>query len=599
VRRVLALILAAVVAPGSLAAAIYLGSGTAESVRSVAVAARPVTPVTPIKHIVIIVRENHSFDNLFGTYPGAHGTRQAHVESKVVPLGHTPDRLTLDIGHGGDAAAVAVNNGAMNHFNLLPAAVQAGHDLADSQYQESNIPAYWSYARHFTLDDEFFSTIMGPSYPNHLITIAASSNNAVDNPHGQTYHAWGCDSGPYSVVTAINPKTGKRYQVKPCFNLKTLADTMQQHHVTWKYYAPLMYTSGYIWSAFDSIRRVRLTSLWHTNVVPDTTFAGDASAGKLPQVSWLVTSEQQSEHPPYSICLGENWVVRQINAVMRSPDWASTVIVVTWDDFGGFYDHVRPPHRDHISLGPRVATIVISPYARAGYVDHHVMEFDSILKLVETSYRLPPLTARDRNAASLASSLNFGQTPRPPLVLSEAVCPRSAYQGIPAISGNLVQISLHTFGNDLFVAISSKDIADLITSHTTLYTDTKHHAVSLSDLRVGDKLSVQAQPDPQTALAYTAYVVRDLDLQRVTQSNGLVASVDQTASSVSVRFGSQTEVVNLTPSTKVLHADGTRASQADLVTGATITVTGLRNTRIGAITNAYSVKITHTPTSSS
>ncbi|HEX8918005.1 MAG TPA: alkaline phosphatase family protein, partial [Chloroflexota bacterium] len=328
----------------------------------------------PIDHIVILDRENHSFDNLFGTFPGANGSTTARLNTgQLVKLIHTPDHTLLDISHSGGAAGFAVNNGKMNQFNLLPGATQNGKNIADSQYQEKDVSSYWAYARSFTLDDRFFSTIMGPSFPNHLVTIAASSANAVDNPVGQTFHAWGCDAGQYSRVSAMDPKTGKNYEENPCFNLPTMADTFQSHHLSWKYYAPSQYQSGYIWSSFDAIKHIRFSSLWKTNVPSSTQFVTDVKTGHLPQVSWLVTNEQQSDHPPYSICVGQSWAVKQINAIMQSQYWKSTLIVLTWDDFGGFYDHVVPPVLDHISLGPRVPTILISPYARPHYIDHHTL----------------------------------------------------------------------------------------------------------------------------------------------------------------------------------------------------------------------------------
>jgi phospholipase C len=301
-------------------------------------------PRYAIDHVIIIDKENHSFDNLFGRFPGADGTTTAELASgKLIHLLHAPDHTLLDIGHAGDSAAFAVDGGRMDRFAELQGAIQDGRDVADSQYDQSDIPAYWAYAEHYTLADHFFSTIMGPSFPNHLATIAAGSANTIDNPRGNTRHAWGCDSGPFAVVSAVDPHTGRPYLTKPCFDIPTMADTLQQHHVSWKYYAPQAFASGYIWSSFDAIRHIRYSNLWKTNVPPDTSFITDVQNGKLPAVSWLVTNAEQSEHPPYSMCVGENWTVDQINAVMRSRYWPSTLIVLTWDDFGGFYDHVAPP----------------------------------------------------------------------------------------------------------------------------------------------------------------------------------------------------------------------------------------------------------------
>ena len=250
----------------------------------------PVPPRYPIDHIVIIDRENHSYDNLFGTFPGADGSTTAELANgRTVHLGHTPDHTLLDLGHAGDSASYAVDRGRMDRFAQLPGAIQNGQDVADSQYRQADIPDYWSYAQHFTLDDHFFSTILGPSFPNHLVSVAASSANTIDNPRDNTFHSWGCDSGPYAVVDAINPQTGEPYLTRPCFNLRTLPDVLQQHPISWKYYAPPAFQSGYIWSALDAIRHIRYSHLWTTNVPPDTEFIKDIRDGKLPTVSWLVT----------------------------------------------------------------------------------------------------------------------------------------------------------------------------------------------------------------------------------------------------------------------------------------------------------------------
>jgi phospholipase C len=171
--------------------------------------ASPANPARyPIKHVVIIIKENHSFDNIFGRFPGADGATTAAIAGgQTVALNRTPDHTLLDIGHAGDSATFAIDQGRMDRFNLLPGAVQNGKDIATSEYYQSDIPAYWTYGLHFTLDDHFFSTIMGPSFPNHLALIAGTSHNTIDNPRGQTHHAWGCDGGPFSVVTSVDPNT--------------------------------------------------------------------------------------------------------------------------------------------------------------------------------------------------------------------------------------------------------------------------------------------------------------------------------------------------------------------------------------------------------
>lgn len=163
---------------------------------------------TKIKHIVIIDKENRSFDSMFGRFPGAAGTTTGRLPNgRLVPLLHQPDHLLLDVDHGGNAATVAVNGGHMNGFTKLQGAIQNGKNEALSQFWPKDIPGYWSYASHFTLADHFFSTVMGPSFPNHLVTVAATSNNTVDNPINTSQQSWGCDAGAQALVRTIVPKT--------------------------------------------------------------------------------------------------------------------------------------------------------------------------------------------------------------------------------------------------------------------------------------------------------------------------------------------------------------------------------------------------------
>jgi len=196
--------------------------------------------------------------------------------------------------------------------------------------------------------------------------------------------------------------------------------------MSWKYYAPGYGRSGYNFSAYNAIRHIRNTSQWSQHVVDYRQFITDAQAGNLPAVSWLVQPTEVSDHPPASVCRGENWTVQQINAIMSNPTlWNSTVIILTWDDFGGFYDHVVPPraYNTNLTYGGRAPLIVISPYSKAGFVDHQFHSTASILEFVENNFGLPSLTAVDRQANDLVGSLDYTQKPRPPLVLNARGCP--------------------------------------------------------------------------------------------------------------------------------------------------------------------------------
>ncbi len=483
----------------------------------------------------------------------------------------------------------------MNGFNLLPGALQSGRDIALSQYAPGQVKNYFNYARRFTLDDHFFSTISGPSFPNHIVTIAATSNNIVDNPRGQTHHAWGCDGGPFSIVNAINPATGESYLTKPCFNIPTIVDELQKAHVSWRYYAPGKYQPGYIWNALDVIKHVRYSRLWKSNVSPDTSFIKDARAGRLPAVSWLVMNVKYSEHPPASICVGQNWSVKQINAVMQGKDWPSTLLVLTWDDFGGFYDHVPPPKLNYISYGPRVPTVIISPYARPHYIDHSTLDFTSVLKFIEDDFRLKPLTALDRRAGSLTSSLDFHQKPLAPYVQKPAICPKTDYKINSYISGTMLKINTYKYAKEMLVRLSATNIATLILGPSSAYVMKGGQKARLSDVQVGDHVVAQARPDPQRALTYGAGTIRDTDLEPYGPRKGLILSMGQNNSLITVQFGRRSVVVPLGKRTRIERTNGKQGSVGELDAGDTIQVTGILNRRLDAIVSSSRIKLLHAP----
>jgi hypothetical protein len=556
---------------------------------------RPASARFPIRHIVIIDKENRSFDNLFGTFPGADGAVAAHVsDGQTVRLGHTPDHTLLDIGHTADSASVAVDGGRMDRFDLLPGAIQNGGDIADSELRRSDIPLYWKLAKRFTLEDHFFSTISGPSFPNHLVTIAASSAGTVDNPHGQSHRSWGCDSGPKARVEVIDPSTGMEAPHPPCFDLPTMADTFERFHVSWRYYAPGQYRSGYIWDSFDDVKHIRYSPLWSQFAdVPDTRFASDARRGALPQVSWLVTDALHSEHPPYSMCVGENWTIRQINAVMSGKDWNSTLIVLTWDDFGGFYDNVPPPKESIFGLGPRVPAIIISPYARSHTVDHHPLEFDSILRFIEDDFRLPSLTALDRRAASVASSLDFSQRPLKPYRLRQILCAKSDYHIQQSITGTLVGVSGSRSSGAMKVRLRGGNVVTLLFSASTRTETRGSERTSLSSYRIGDRIHAGARPDQQRALIYGAGTIHDLDLRRIGPRRGTVLRLGRLRKHLTVRVGTTVVRVDIGKRTRVVNPAGQRLRAARIRKGDTVRFWGVANTRLQEIAPTERIEVLH------
>lgn len=404
-----------------LLSAIAVGVAVIAGRAQVAPSSVSAAPAGPIQHIIVIIRENHSYDQMFGHFPGGAGTTVGTLPNgRRVPLARTPTRLWTDVSHTAAAAQTAINHGRMNGFALIHGAVQHGHAVSLSQYAPSQIPGYWAYAQHFTLMDHFFAAVAGPSYPNHLVLVSGASQNVVSNPSTRWRGLWGCDATGRPVVTAYNQRTDRAYRATACFNSPTLGTRLSRRGISWTYYSPAPFTN-LIWPSFTSTP-VPGTTAWKDHFVPYTSFLSSVRFGNLPAVSWLAAPQKYNDHPPYSICTSQNWLVKQINAVMRSPLWKSTAIVVTWDEFGGFYDHMTPPATSDIGLGPRVPTIVISPYSRAHTVDHTVYNSASIVRFIENRFHLPPLSRAEARAAGIGNALNLRQRPLAPLVLRPTSC---------------------------------------------------------------------------------------------------------------------------------------------------------------------------------
>lgn len=367
------------------------------------------TPIA-IEHTVIILKENHTFDNYFGTFPGADGATSGLTSSGlVVPLAPMPDAYRASLCNSWDCAIQAMDGGGMDRFDLI-----SGGFTAYSQATELEIPNYWAYARHFVLGDRYFTSVHGPSLPNHLFTVAAQSGGTIDNESGSSGGV-ACDGSPSGTVTVIDAH-GNRTEQSPCFDFMTLADLLETARIPWKYYID---GDGIL----ATIRHIRNSPMWTKNRATPAQFLLDAQTGQLPAVSWLIEDYGSSEEPPNSVCAGDNQTAEFVNAVMNGPTWNSTVVFITYDDFGGLYDHVPPPQVDQDGLGPRVPLLIISPFAKPGYVSHTVYEHSSMLKFIETRYGLQSLTARDAAASNMLDSFDFGQPPQPPLILQSHQCP--------------------------------------------------------------------------------------------------------------------------------------------------------------------------------
>lgn len=429
----------------------------------------------PVKHFIYIIQENITFDHYFGTYPGADGF------PKDLKLSYEPDgpkvyapfhlsstKIPHDLNHSWQAAHVAYNDGKMDGFiraewpmalgfywkgplptvdpeDILPLdddpeLVKKDQELANagrgragrrknaaaeaeataagnvptrhlsapppgpppgwvtntlSYYDWHEIPNYWEYARKFTLCDAFFSSLAGPSEPNHLYTVAAKSGGLVNNPG-----------------RGINGEDG-------VYTFKTLAELLQSSKHSWRYYDEKKNPKAHsLWNPLPGFKAIFNSPEMMSHLVSLDELYTDAQHDRLPEVCWCVPTAADSEHPPADSARGMWHVTGLINAIMQSPAWSNTVIIVTWDDFGGFYDHVPPPQVDKYGYGPRVPALVISPWAKPGYISHVHYDFTSPLKLIEDHFGLKPLASRDQDANNMLDCFDFQQKPNPPDVLS-------------------------------------------------------------------------------------------------------------------------------------------------------------------------------------
>ncbi|MGA8534190.1 MAG: alkaline phosphatase family protein, partial [Candidatus Tumulicola sp.] len=383
------------VSSGLLAAAFVLAacSGGGPSVAP-AVGTRPGGPpsqesnvqpaIAKIQHVVLIIQENRSFDDLFSTFPGADGATSGKMHNgTVVPLKEQP-LAALDINHTYPTYLADYDNGNMDGFDLSKMGNGGRAGKYPYQYVDPNdIQPYWTLAKDYVLADHTFQTQGSGSFTAHqdLIaggTIIDSSHSIVDDPSSSW--SWGCDAKPSTVTSLIT--TGGQYQFDqgpfPCLTYPTgtLRDLLDKAKMSWKYYSPPHKGNapGALWNAFDAIPAVRYGPEWTTNVsVPETNIFNDITGGQLAAVSWVIPDQVDSDHPQTlkSQYDGPSWVASVVNAIGTSSYWKTTTIVILWDDWGGFYDHVSPAFIDHAGgLGFRVPMLVVSPYVKPGTIAH-------------------------------------------------------------------------------------------------------------------------------------------------------------------------------------------------------------------------------------
>jgi phospholipase C len=418
-----------------------------------------------IKHVIVIMQENRSFDSYFGTYPGADGIpKTACVPDPAHDGCVRPFHDNKDVNHGGPHGALDaradIDGGSMDGFigqaehgapkcasELEPGCGSEAPTDVMGYHDGSDIPNYWAYARNFVLQDRMFEPTASWSLPAHLFMVSEWSARCT-----RTGDPSSCKSDISNVIPHLVDSSKKPTQsARPDYAWTDLTYLLHEHNVSWRYYLsegtqpdcwndketcpprPQFVGTPQIWNPlpyFDTVHEDAQLG----NIQTLSHFFTAAGHGTLPAVSWVIPNGKDSEHPKSRVSVGESYVTKVINAVMHSPDWDSTAIFLAWDDWGGFYDHVKPPVVDGAGYGLRVPGIVISPYARQGYIDHQTLSFDAYVKFIEDDFlggqRLDPATdgrpdprpdVREKASilGDLRNDFDFSQPPRAPFLLPE------------------------------------------------------------------------------------------------------------------------------------------------------------------------------------
>jgi phospholipase C len=385
---------------------------------------------SPIRHVVIVIQENRSFNNLFATFPGADGTTIGKA-ARAPTCGIEKDRTielkvhdlvfhSLGPGHSYQDYVTSRDGGKMDGFDLVVRPTGLSCRYLYMYTKPSQVKPYWDMAKQYVLAEHMFTTQGGPSFTAHQDLIAGgdvvSPNEALVNL--PSAYPWGCDA-PKGTKTSLITR-GNVFRLGqgpfPCLTYRTLRDVLDAKNVSWKYYVPPVHdgsVAGMDWDAFDAIKAVRYGPEWKKNVsTPQTNIFKDIKKGDLPAVSWLVPDEPDSDHPGTGSDTGPSWVASVVNAIGESSEWESTAIIILWDDWGGFYDNLNPKQLDYGGLGFRVATIIVSPYAKRGYIAKTHYEFGSILKYVEDNWGLGRIGTSDKRATSIIDCFDYLQKPR-------------------------------------------------------------------------------------------------------------------------------------------------------------------------------------------
>jgi phospholipase C len=380
-----------------------------------------------IEHVVIIFQENRSTDNLFNGLPGADTvTSGTNSAGDTIKMKSAPLTAPWDLDHSHPSFNTEFDGGRMDGFNLDRSSC-TNHkktciptDLRAYAYvpQQDEKP-YFTMAESYAFGDKMFATQAGPSFPAHQYILTGTSTvsqsstlRASENPLNPLQKfTGGCDSPSGSLVMLIDENGTEDQQVYPCFERPALTDLLGAKGLTWRYYQA--HPGPGLWNAPDAIKHIREGSQYSTEVVsPPSQVLTDIGSGNLATVVWVTPTAKASDHAGLTNGTGPDWVASVVNAIGESSYWNNTVIFVTWDDWGGWYDHVTPQQYNSYELGFRVPLIAIGPYAKQGYVSHVQHEFGSILKFTEKAFGLGSLGATDVRADDLSDCFTFSGKPR-------------------------------------------------------------------------------------------------------------------------------------------------------------------------------------------
>ncbi len=380
-----------------------------------------------IQNVVVIFQENRTPDNLFGSnpnfLPGVDiATSGVNSLGQTIPLTSVPLANNYDLSHAHSAFVAMYASGNMTGADKIAVSCNKGAigcppPNPQFKYVDNStglLDPYFQLAEQYTFGDRMFQTNQGPSFPAHQFIISGTSAPseysdlfASENPGGVTNagNNTGCTAPSAEVVKLIDPSGSESQTIYPCFEHLTLADLLDYGRVSWRYYAP---SAGSIWTGPNAIHHLRFGSDWSNDVVlKPAQVLTDIADGQLANVSWVIPTGQESDHARGNQGLGPSWVASIVNAIGQSQYWDNTVILITWDDWGGWYDHVPPTIINSYEYGFRVPLIVVSPFAKQAYVSHVTHDFGSILKFIEEVYHLPSLGYADALADDLSDCFDF------------------------------------------------------------------------------------------------------------------------------------------------------------------------------------------------